>query len=111
MVLAETTRPRLVFETKLGPRFYLPRDDVRTEALVPSPTRTICAYKGEASYFSLERGGRTVTDIAWSYEHPLPDAAELAGYLSFFDERVDVILDGERRERPQTPWSDPETED
>ena len=110
-VLAETSRPRLVFETKLGPRFYLPRDDVRMDALVPSPTRTICAYKGEASYFSLDRGDRTVADIAWSYEHPLPDAAELAGYLSFFDERVDVVLDGERRDRPQTPWSKPEPDD
>ena len=74
----------------------------------PSPTRSICAYKGNASYFTLELDGRTVTDIAWTYEQPLPDAAELTGYICFFDERVDVILDGERRERPRTPWSEAE---
>ncbi|MGI8800993.1 MAG: DUF427 domain-containing protein [Solirubrobacteraceae bacterium] len=104
-LLADSSRPRLVFETKLSPRFYLPRDDVRDEVLRPSSTRTICAYKGEAGYFSVELAGRTVEDVAWSYEDPLPDAAELAGYVSFFDERVDVTLDGELRERPQTPWS------
>ncbi len=103
-LLAESSRPRLVFETKLDPRFYLPREDV-VAALEPSPTRTICAYKGEAVYFSLEVGGRAMTDIAWSYEAPLPDAAELASYVSFYDERVDVRVDGELRERPQTPWS------
>jgi uncharacterized protein (DUF427 family) len=103
-LVAESSRPRLVFETKLAPRFYLPREDV-VAALEPSPTRTICAYKGEAGYFSLRAGGRTMTDIAWSYEAPLPDAAELASYVSFYDERVDVRLDGELRERPQSPWS------
>jgi uncharacterized protein (DUF427 family) len=108
-VLAESSRPRLVFESKLSPRFYLPREDVRFELLHPSPTRTICAYKGEASYFSLSLGDRTIEDIAWSYEQPLPDAAELTDYLSFFDERVDLILDGELRERPRTPWSPPTT--
>jgi uncharacterized protein (DUF427 family) len=106
-VLAETPRPRLVFETKLAPRFYLPREDVPASLLRPSPTRTICAYKGEASYFSAELGGRTIEDIAWTYEQPLPDAAELAGHVSFFDERVDLIVDGELRARPQTPWSSP----
>jgi uncharacterized protein (DUF427 family) len=106
-ILAESERPRLVFETKLAPRFYLPPEDVRRELLRPSPTRTICAYKGEASYVSLELAGRTVADIGWTYEEPLPDAAELTDYLSFYDERVDVILDGELLARPQSPWSPP----
>ncbi len=109
VVVAESTRPRMVFETKLSPRFYLPPEDVRGELLRPSDTRTICAYKGTASYFSLAVGGRSVADIAWTYESPLPDAAELAGYVSFFDERVDVRLDGELREPPRTPWSAPGT--
>jgi uncharacterized protein (DUF427 family) len=107
-VLAETVRPRLVFETKLGARRYLPREDVRMDLLRPSPTRSICAYKGQASYYTLELDGRTVADIAWTYEQPLPDAAELTGYVCFFDERVDVLVDGELRERPRTPWSEAE---
>jgi uncharacterized protein (DUF427 family) len=101
LVLAESTRPVLVFETSLPVRNYLPRADVRLDLLEPSPTRTACAYKGVASY--LARGG---TDLAWSYEAPLPDAGELAGLVCFFDERVDVTVDGVERGRPVTPWSD-----
>jgi uncharacterized protein (DUF427 family) len=100
-VLAESSRPVLVFETSLPMRSYLPPGDVRLDLLAPSPTRTACAYKGVASY--LERGGR---DLAWTYEAPLPDVHELAGLVCFFDERVDVTVDVEKRPRPVTPWSD-----
>jgi uncharacterized protein (DUF427 family) len=100
-VLAESARPVLVFETSLPVRTYLPRADVRLDLLEPSPTRTACAYKGVASY--LARGGE---DLAWTYEAPLPDAGELAGLICFFDERVDVTVDGVSRPRPVTPWSD-----
>jgi uncharacterized protein (DUF427 family) len=100
-LLAESGRPVLVFETTLPVRTYLAKDDVRLDLLEPSSTRTACAYKGVASY--LARGG---TDLAWSYEAPLPDAGELAGLVCFFDERVDVTVDGVKRPRPVTPWSD-----
>jgi len=104
-VLAESSRPYLLFETLLPVRFYLPREDVRVE-LSASPTRTYCAYKGEASYWSPDVGGTAVRDLAWSYQDPLHDALRIAGLVAFFDERVDVVLDGVRRERPTTPWSD-----
>jgi uncharacterized protein (DUF427 family) len=67
--------------------------------LVPGDTRTYCPYKGEASYFSL--AGRN--DVAWSYEHPLPDMTPLAGLIAFYDDVMDVTVDGVRRERPDTP--------
>jgi uncharacterized protein (DUF427 family) len=104
-VLAESSAPRLVFETNLPTRHYLPREDVREDLLRSSATTTACPYKGHASYFSVAVGDRVVPDLAWIYEDPLPDAAELGGLVAFFDERVDVVLDGERQERPQTPWS------
>jgi uncharacterized protein (DUF427 family) len=85
-------------------RAYLPPADVRVP-LTPSPTRTRCAYKGEAAYWSVDVRGRTVADIAWSYETPRDEAAALAGLVAFFDERVDVSLDGVAVERPRTPWS------
>ena len=103
-VLAVSARPALLFETMLPTRYYLPRADVTAE-LVPSPTRTWCAYKGQASYFSAQVGGRLVPDIAWSYPDPRHDAAQVRDLIAFFDERVDVALDGERRARPVTPWS------
>ena len=102
-LLAESSKPVLLFETLLPTRFYLPAGDVSAE-LEPSDALTYCAYKGRASYFSLPEG---TTDIAWTYREPLHDAEPVRGHIAFFDERVDVIVDGTRRERPITPWSAP----
>lgn len=104
-VLAESQRPRLLFETMLPARFYLPPEDV-VVPMRPSPTRTTCAYKGHASYLTPVAGGQEVPDLAWSYLEPLREAAEVAGMVAFFDERVDLVLDGVPRPRPVTPWSD-----
>lgn len=104
VLLAESHRPALVFETMLPVRWYLPREDVAV-GLQPSGTRTECAYKGLASYWSAEVGDRVVADVAWSYEDPLPDSVQLAGLVCFFDEKVDLEVDGVPRDRPRTPWS------
>jgi uncharacterized protein (DUF427 family) len=98
-VVAETTSARLVFETSLPVRFYLPREDVRV-ALHPSARRTYCPYKGEASYWSADVAGQHRANLGWSYEQPLTDVAPLAGLVAFWDEQVDVIFDGERRAGP-----------
>ncbi|WP_198035185.1 DUF427 domain-containing protein [Streptacidiphilus rugosus] len=103
-VLAESSRPTLLFETMLPTRYYLPADDIRAE-LTPSSTRTWCAYKGEASYWSAAAGDRVVADIGWTYQEPRHDAAHVQGLVAFFNERLDFIVDGERAERPITPWS------
>lgn len=94
-LLAESTRPSIVFETGLPVRFYLPSRDIVSE-LVPSTRRTICAYKGEASYFSATVGDQLEQDIAWEYAEPLSDAQQLAGMISFWGERADHIVDGKR---------------
>ena len=96
-VVAETTRARLLCETNLPMRFYLPREDVHAE-LHPSSSRTYCPYKGEASWWSLEAGGRRREDLGWSYEQPLPDIGVIAGLVAFWNERVDVFVDGERQQ-------------
>lgn len=103
-VLAESSRPTLLFEAMLPTRFYLPREDVRAE-LIPSDKQTVCAYKGQASYLSPTVAGQVLPDLAWTYEQPQHDAARVRGLIAFFDERVDVELDGVRQERPVTPWS------
>jgi uncharacterized protein (DUF427 family) len=104
-VVAETTRARLLSETSLPLRFYLPLEDVRAE-LHPSSTRTYCPHKGEASYWSLEAGGRRRVDVGWTYEQPLHEAAAITRLVAFWDELLDVYLDGERRERPTGPFAD-----
>lgn len=100
-VLAESTRPVLVFETHLMTRFYLPREDVLAE-LLPSPTVTACAYKGKATYHSVAG----CDDVAWSYLDPLPDVSGLAGLVAFYDEKVEVSVDGVPRARPSGPVAD-----
>jgi uncharacterized protein (DUF427 family) len=102
--IAASTRPRLVFETMLPVRYYLPPEDVTAE-LVPSDTRSWCPYKGAASYWSVHLAGRVVPDLVWTYEDPLPDAAELRGFRALFDERLELVVDGVPKPRSVTPWS------
>jgi uncharacterized protein (DUF427 family) len=105
-VLAETKHAMALFETHLPTRWYLPRDDVRLDLLVPSETRSVCAYKGQAEYFSLRSGA--VRDIAWTYPEPLHDALRVKNMICFFAERADHTIDGVTQNRPVTPWSDPD---
>jgi uncharacterized protein (DUF427 family) len=104
-VVAETQRPKVLFETGLPPRYYIPPEDVREEALVPSDKETQCPYKGVASYYSVEVGGEQVEDLIWYYSEPILEAAKMKGHLAFFNEKVDLEVDGEEQERPQTQWS------
>ena len=89
---ADTVHGKLLYETTLPTRYYLPREDVLI-TLTPSPTRTLCPYKGKASYWSFTLDGQAVEDLVWSYEDPLEDAAGLKGYLAFYDDKVEVLLD------------------
>ena len=101
VVLAESSDPCLLFEPPLPVRYYLPPGDVRTDLLRPSDKRSICAYKGEASYWSLD----DEDDIAWTYPAPLREAGEVTDRICFFNELVDIVVDGTPLERPVTPWS------
>lgn len=105
-LVAETRRPKILFETSLPPRYYIPPEDVRRELLVPSDSSSECPYKGVASYWSVEAGGETAKDLVWSYPEARRDAQEVEGLLCFFNERVDLEVDGEKQERPKTQWSE-----
>jgi uncharacterized protein (DUF427 family) len=95
-VLAESDRALALFESNLPVRWYLPREDVLAE-LEPSDSSSICPYKGTASYHSVRLGdGRLVEDLVWYYPEPLPEAARIAGLLCFYNEKVELELDGER---------------
>jgi uncharacterized protein (DUF427 family) len=100
-MLAESSAPYLLFEPPLPVRYYLSAQDVRMDLLRPSDTRTFCAYKGQASYLSYG----DEADLAWTYPAPLREAAEVIDRIAFFGERVDLVVDGARLERPVTPWS------
>ena len=104
-VVADTVRPVAVFETTLPTRWYLPREDVRSDLLVPSPTTSRCPYKGTAGYFGVRVGDVDHPDVAWTYVEPVVECPRIAGLVSFFNERVDLYVDREWETRPRTPWS------
>ena len=103
--VAESDRAMLLDETGLPTRYYLPRADVRADVLTPSNSATTCPFKGQASYWSVEAGGETYADLVWSYEQPIPAAEGIAGLFCFYNERVDIVIDGDAQTRPETPYS------
>jgi uncharacterized protein (DUF427 family) len=103
--VADTRQPTLLFETDLPTRYYLPREDVRLELLEPAQGTTSCPYKGVASYWSAKIGDELFRNIVWSYPDPIPECPKIKGLLCFYNEKVDIYVDGELQPRPQTPWS------
>jgi len=94
VVVAESDQPRILFETGLPPRYYLPFPHLRTEYLRRSDTVTRCPYKGTAHYWSVEVRGVLHEDCAWYYGAPLPESQKIAGLVCFYQEKVDVTVDG-----------------
>ncbi len=90
--VARTARARFLFETGLPPRYYIPREDVKAAALLPSDRVTGCPYKGRARHHHLRAGGATVENAVWFYPEPLDEARRIAGYLCFYPGKVDAIL-------------------
>ncbi|WP_405910307.1 DUF427 domain-containing protein [Streptomyces sp. NBC_00828] len=104
-VVADTRRPVLLFETGLPVRYYVPREDVRLDLLVPTEHSTGCPYKGTAEYWSWRGDADVAANLVWSYPDPLPAVATVTGLIAFYNEAVDITVDGERVERPVTPFS------
>jgi uncharacterized protein (DUF427 family) len=105
VTVADSRQPRILFETGLPPRYYLPLSDVRMDLLRGSATQTHCPYKGTASYWSVEAGQGLHEDIVWIYRSPLPESQKVTGLACFYDEKVTVFVDGVRQEKPLTPFS------
>lgn len=103
--VADTRRPTLLFETNLPTRYYLPPEDVRMELLTAAKGATRCPYKGEAIYWSASVGDEVFRNIVWSYPDPIPECPKIKGLLCFYNEKVDIYVDGELQPRPHTPWS------
>ncbi|MDT5043808.1 MAG: hypothetical protein QOE51_4793 [Actinoplanes sp.] len=106
VVLAESGSPVLVFETGLPTRYYLNRTEIDFTSLRPSDTVSQCPYKGTTTgYWTVEVNGVTYPDLAWSYDFPTRQLLPIAGLISFYNEKVDIYLDGRAVERPVTHFS------
>ncbi|WP_375491349.1 DUF427 domain-containing protein [uncultured Jatrophihabitans sp.] len=106
VLLAETGSPVLLFETGLPTRYYLDRTDIAFEHLMASETQTQCPYKGTTSgYWSIRTGTGVHPDLAWTYDHPTREATAIQGMVAFYNEKVDITVDGVQLERPATHFS------
>jgi uncharacterized protein (DUF427 family) len=94
--VAQTTRPKLLFETSLPVRYYLPFADVRVGLLQLSETVSQCPYKGDGQHWHLVTESTTIKDAAWSLPHPLPEGFAAADHICFYPEKVDVEVDGQQ---------------
>jgi uncharacterized protein (DUF427 family) len=104
VILAESHAPRILFETGLPPRYYLPMPDVRLDLLRASETQTHCPYKGTATYWSVVLDGRQYPDYVWCYRTPLPESQKIAGLLCFYNEKVSLYVDGRLEVQPRTAF-------
>ncbi len=103
--IADSTQPRMLFETGLPVRYYLPLTAYDPDVLRPSDSESRCPYKGTATYFDVEVDGRRHEDLLWIYRYPLPESQKIAGLAAPYNERVDLVVDGTRLDRPRTPFS------
>ncbi|WP_431237264.1 DUF427 domain-containing protein [Mycolicibacterium aichiense] len=105
-VLADTHSPVLLFETGLPTRYYIDRTDVAFEHLEPSDTQSLCPYKGVTSgYWSVRVGDTLHPDLAWTYNTPLPAVAPIANMIAFYNEKLDISVDGVELPRAHTHFS------
>ncbi len=103
--VADSRNAKLLFETGLPTRFYLPKTDVRFDLLTPTDKATSCPYKGTARYWSASVKGITHDNIVWGYDTPLPESRGIEGLVSFYNEKVDIFVDGAPTGRPKTKFS------
>ncbi|PSR68939.1 hypothetical protein C8258_07045 [Nocardia sp. MDA0666] len=103
-VVAESNSPHILYETGLVPRYYLPLTDVRMDLLTSSATTTSCPYKGTAEYYNIRVGDTDYPDLVWYYRTPLPESQKVAGLVCFYNEKVELYVDGVRQEH-STPFS------
>ncbi|KAK3059969.1 hypothetical protein LTS18_009632, partial [Coniosporium uncinatum] len=116
VVLADSTHALLLIEPLLPVRYYIPQPDCRLDLLRESDLRTKCPYKGEAEYYDIvlpakdgmgkmEGDGEVVKDVVWWYRYPTAESVGVAGMLCFYNEKVDVWVDGVKQERPKTHFA------
>lgn len=103
--IAESNNAHFLFETGFPTRYYLPQEDVNMDYLTPTGLSTICTYKGVSSYWTINVNGETHENVVWGYENPMPQQHEIKGLMAFYNEKLDVYVDGKLEEKPRTVFS------
>jgi len=105
VTLARSDRPVLLFETHLPTRYYLPVEDVRLDLMEPTDNVSHCPYKGRTDGYWTWPGPPVLPNVAWTYSSPAPAVGAVAGRVAFYNELVDITVDGVRQQRPESPFS------
>jgi uncharacterized protein (DUF427 family) len=91
--VVDTTRALTLFEAAYPGVQYVPREDADMSMLTRTDHHTRCPYKGEASYFSIKADGKVAENAVWTYEQPIPGVAQIAGYLAFYPNKVEITVE------------------
>jgi uncharacterized protein (DUF427 family) len=91
-----------LLETSLPTRYYVPLTSVDLSVLRKSDLVTQCPYKGSAEYYNVVVNGEELKNIVWYYRTPTHESAVIANLVCFYNEKVDIILDGKQLKRPKT---------
>jgi len=78
-VLAESDQCEVVEKN-----YYFPPETVKRKYLKESDKYTVCAWKGQASYYNIEVDGETNQDAAWYYPEPSDRASHIKDYVAFW---------------------------
>lgn len=103
--IAETNAPYLLFETGLPVRYYIPQEDVNMTYLTPTETHSTCPYKGIANYWTIKAGDEVFKDVVWSYPDPIEESPKIKGLMAFYNEKLDIYVDGELEVKPRTVFA------
>lgn len=87
--VADSTGVMVLLESKHLPVYYFPKADVRMDLLTPTEHSTHCPHKGDASYWTIEAGGKAAENAVWGYPTPFPQLAVLKDYVAFYWNRMD----------------------
>ncbi|MBC9875878.1 DUF427 domain-containing protein [Bradyrhizobium sp. INPA01-394B] len=90
IVIAESTKALTLKEARYPAVQYLPREDANMALLERTARTTHCPYKGDASYYSVKAGDKTLDNAIWTYETPFPAMAEISGHLAFYPDKVKI---------------------
>ena len=105
VTVADSTHGSILFETGHTTRYYLPKTDVRMDLMTATDRSTVCPYKGTARYWSATVNGQVHENILWGYDTPLAESEEIAGLVSFYNEKVEIFIDENLEDRPVTKFS------
>ena len=92
IAIAESSNVLAMREGDYAPVYYFPRGDVNMELLTATDRKTVCPFKGDASYWTIDAGDSTEENAAWSYESPYDEMVEIKDYIAFYDNRVKLEM-------------------